>query len=88
MAKHLQLLNSSQGFIGLFFQLFFSFFFFLFLAVGAVLGPHQCAGFFSSCGKRGPPLAMVPGSLIAVASPTLEHGLQRAGLSSCSTWAQ
>ena len=42
----------------------------------AVLGLGCCARAFSSCGERGPLFAAVRGFLIAVASPTVEHGPQ------------
>ena len=60
-------------------------FIYLFLAV---LGLRCCAWAFSSCGERGLLFVVVRRLLLAVASLVAEHGLWRAGFSSCGTWAR
>ena len=54
----------------------------------AVLGLRFCARAFSSCGKRGPLLIVVHGSLTITASPAAEHRLQTRRLSNCGSRAQ
>ena len=54
----------------------------------AVLGLRFCAMAFSSCGKRGPLLIAVCGSLAIAASLVAEHRLQTRRLSSCGSRAQ
>ena len=54
----------------------------------AVLGLRFCVRAFSSCGKRGPLLTVVHGSLTIAASPAAEHRLQTRRLSNCGPRAQ
>ena len=54
----------------------------------AVLGLRFCARAFSSCGKRGPLLIAVRGSLTIAASLVAEHRLQTRRLSNCGSRAQ
>ena len=66
-------------------RLFLKIFIYLFMAV---LGLRFCARAFSSCGKRGPLLIAVRGSLTIAASLVAEHRLQTRRLSSCGSRAQ
>ena len=72
-------------FVCLFLFFCFVFFFNLFMAV---LGLCFCARDFFSCGKRGPLLIVVCGSLTIAASPVAEHRLQTRRLSNRGPRAQ
>ena len=70
-------LRNSRSFIYLFIYLFMT-----------VLSLRFCARAFSSCGKWGPLLIAVRGSLTIAASPVAEHRLQMRRLSNCGSRAQ
>ena len=77
---------------GVFFFFFFLeihvlLFIYLFLFM-TVLSIHFCARAFSSCGKWGPLLIAVRGSLTIAASLVAEHRLQTHRLSNCGSRAQ
>ena len=70
-------------------QMIFIIFIYLFIyyLFMAVLDLRFCARAFSSCGKRGPLLIAVCGTLTVAASLVAEHRLQTRRLSNCGSRA-